>query len=98
MFFFCVFCSLFVIEWLEEKNDIRRNVNKNAIWNNFGGSATHAYTTGRRHIDSNLNKIRPKGPSQTLKVNRKTPSNSLVNVHDGALTPFQYTIRFTTFI
>lgn len=42
-------------------------MNKNSIWNNFSGS-THAYTTGRRHIDSNLNKIRPKGPSQTLKV------------------------------
>lgn len=56
-----------IVEWLEDKNDGRRNVNKNSIWNNFGGS-THAYTTGRRHIDSNLNKIRPKGPSQTLKV------------------------------
>ncbi|XP_013102689.1 rho GTPase-activating protein 190 isoform X2 [Stomoxys calcitrans] len=53
-------------EWLDDKTDGRRNINKNSIWNNFGGS-THAYTTGRRHIDSNLNKIRPKGPSQTLK-------------------------------
>ncbi|XP_019844517.2 rho GTPase-activating protein 190 isoform X2 [Bactrocera dorsalis] len=53
-------------EWLEDKNEPRRNLNKNSIWNNFSGS-THAYTTGRRHIDSNLNKIRPKGPSQTLK-------------------------------
>ncbi|XP_023298984.2 rho GTPase-activating protein 190 isoform X3 [Lucilia cuprina] len=53
-------------EWLDDKTDVRRNANKNSIWNNFGGS-THAYTTGRRHIDSNLNKIRPKGPSQTLK-------------------------------
>ncbi|XP_017850290.1 rho GTPase-activating protein 190 isoform X3 [Drosophila busckii] len=54
-------------KWLEDKNDVRRSMNKNSIWNNFSGS-THAYTTGRRHIDSNLNKIRPKGPSQTLKV------------------------------
>ncbi|XP_033150187.1 rho GTPase-activating protein 190 isoform X5 [Drosophila busckii] len=54
-------------EWLEDKNDVRRSMNKNSIWNNFSGS-THAYTTGRRHIDSNLNKIRPKGPSQTLKL------------------------------
>ncbi|KAH8387849.1 hypothetical protein KR093_009865 [Drosophila rubida] len=58
-------------EWPE---DPRRNMNKNSIWNNFSGS-THAYTTGRRHIDSNLNKIRPKGPSQTLKVG-ETPSRN----------------------
>ncbi|XP_032594517.1 rho GTPase-activating protein 190 isoform X3 [Drosophila grimshawi] len=62
-------------EWLEDKNDAaRRNMNKNSIWNNFSGS-THAYTTGRRHIDSNLNKIRPKGPSQTLKVGEAPSRN-----------------------
>ncbi|XP_067638454.1 rho GTPase-activating protein 190 isoform X3 [Eurosta solidaginis] len=53
-------------KWSDDKKDSRKNSNKNSIWNNFSGS-THAYTTGRRHIDSNLNKIRPKGPSQTLK-------------------------------
>ena len=58
----------FFLEWLDDKTEARRNTNKNSIWNNFGGGSTHAYTTGRRHIDSNLNKIRPKGPSQTLKV------------------------------
>lgn len=56
-----------ITEWLDDKNDGRQICNKNSIWNNFS-SSTHAYTTGRRHIDSNLNKIRPKGPSQTLKV------------------------------
>ncbi|KRG06900.1 rho GTPase-activating protein 190 isoform X3 [Drosophila mojavensis] len=61
-------------EWLEDKSDARRNANKNSIWNNFSGS-THAYTTGRRHIDSNLNKIRPKGPSQTLKVGEAPSRN-----------------------
>ncbi|XP_034490075.1 rho GTPase-activating protein 190 isoform X1 [Drosophila innubila] len=62
-------------KWLEDKNDPRRNMNKNSIWNNFSGS-THAYTTGRRHIDSNLNKIRPKGPSQTLKVGEAPSRNN----------------------
>lgn len=41
---------------------------RNILWNNFG---SHAFTTGRhqRHNDTNFgNKIRPKGPSQTLKV------------------------------
>ncbi|XP_017963046.1 rho GTPase-activating protein 190 isoform X8 [Drosophila navojoa] len=61
-------------KWLEDKSDARRNANKNSIWNNFSGS-THAYTTGRRHIDSNLNKIRPKGPSQTLKVGEAPSRN-----------------------
>lgn len=43
---------------------------RNILWNNF--SSHHAFTTGRhqRQTDSNFgNKIRPKGPSQTLKVN-----------------------------
>ncbi|XP_068159769.1 rho GTPase-activating protein 190 isoform X4 [Drosophila tropicalis] len=64
-------------KWLEDKSDARRNMNKNSIWNNFSGSATntHAYTTGRRHIDSNLNRIRPKGPSQTLKVGEAPSRN-----------------------
>ncbi|XP_017869927.1 PREDICTED: rho GTPase-activating protein 190 isoform X5 [Drosophila arizonae] len=61
-------------KWLDDKSDARRNANKNSIWNNFSGS-THAYTTGRRHIDSNLNKIRPKGPSQTLKVGEAPSRN-----------------------
>ncbi|KAL9878907.1 rho GTPase-activating protein 190 isoform 2-T9 [Glossina fuscipes fuscipes] len=69
-------------EWLEDKNDGRRNVNKNSIWNNFGGS-THAYTTGRRHIDSNLNKIRPKGPSQTLKQPGKLNMKNFQLVSDA---------------
>lgn len=68
-----------LLEWLDEtpvasigdKTEMCRNINKNVLWNNFSGS-THAYTTGRRHMDSNLNKVRPKGPSQTLKVIKKT--------------------------
>lgn len=43
---------------------------RNILWNNF--SSHHAFTTGRhqRQNDTNFgNKIRPKGPSQTLKVN-----------------------------
>lgn len=43
---------------------------RNILWNNF--SSHHAFTTGRhpRQNDSSFgNKIRPKGPSQTLKVN-----------------------------
>lgn len=45
--------------------DNRRNV----LWNNF--SSHHAFTTGRqpRPGDANFgSKVRPKGPSQTLKV------------------------------
>lgn len=45
--------------------DNRRNI----IWNNF--SSHHAFTTGRqpRPTDPNFGgKVRPKGPSQTLKV------------------------------
>lgn len=70
----CVNRLSIIAEWLEDKSDARRNMNKNSIWNNFSGS-THAYTTGRRHIDSNLNKIRPKGPSQTLKVGEAPSRN-----------------------
>lgn len=47
------------------ENEGRRNI----LWNNFGSH--HAFTTGRhqRQSDTNFgNKIRPKGPSQTLKV------------------------------
>ncbi|XP_033150186.1 rho GTPase-activating protein 190 isoform X4 [Drosophila busckii] len=69
-------------EWLEDKNDVRRSMNKNSIWNNFSGS-THAYTTGRRHIDSNLNKIRPKGPSQTLKQPGKLNMKNFQLVSDA---------------
>lgn len=42
---------------------------RNILWNNFGSH--HAFTTGRhqRQSDANFgNKVRPKGPSQTLKV------------------------------
>ncbi|XP_030378976.1 rho GTPase-activating protein 190 isoform X2 [Scaptodrosophila lebanonensis] len=69
-------------EWLEDKSEGRRNMNKNSIWNNFSGS-THAYTTGRRHIDSNLNKIRPKGPSQTLKQPGKLNMKNFQLVSDA---------------
>ncbi|XP_017869928.1 PREDICTED: rho GTPase-activating protein 190 isoform X6 [Drosophila arizonae] len=69
-------------EWLDDKSDARRNANKNSIWNNFSGS-THAYTTGRRHIDSNLNKIRPKGPSQTLKQPGKLNMKNFQLVSDA---------------
>ncbi|XP_030568711.1 rho GTPase-activating protein 190 isoform X1 [Drosophila novamexicana] len=73
-------------EWLEDKSDARRSTNKNSIWNNFGGS-THAYTTGRRHIDSNLNKIRPKGPSQTLKVGDASSRNCCaINMSSSTFT------------
>ncbi|XP_032296315.1 rho GTPase-activating protein 190 isoform X6 [Drosophila virilis] len=73
-------------KWLEDKSDARRSTNKNSIWNNFGGS-THAYTTGRRHIDSNLNKIRPKGPSQTLKVGDASSRNCCaINMSSSTFT------------
>lgn len=43
---------------------------RNILWNNFGSH--HAFTTGRhqRQNDANFgsSKVRPKGPSQTLKV------------------------------
>lgn len=41
---------------------------RNILWNNFGSH--HAFTTGRqRASETNFgNKVRPKGPSQTLKV------------------------------
>lgn len=42
---------------------------RNILWNNFGSH--HAFTTGRhqRPTDPNFgSKVRPKGPSQTLKV------------------------------
>lgn len=48
------------------ENDGRRNV----LWNNF--SSNHAFTTGRQQRQNDVNfggKVRPKGPSQTLKVN-----------------------------
>lgn len=47
------------------ENDGRRNV----LWNNF--SSNHAFTTGRQQRQNDVNfggKVRPKGPSQTLKV------------------------------
>ncbi|XP_055914648.1 rho GTPase-activating protein 190 isoform X12 [Eupeodes corollae] len=51
-----------------EKHDVRGSVRRNTIWNNFSGSNHHAFTTGRRQNESSFaNKIRPKGPSQTLK-------------------------------
>lgn len=49
------------------ENDSRRNV----LWNNFGSH--HAFTTGRQPRPSDANfggKVRPKGPSQTLKVSQ----------------------------
>lgn len=41
---------------------------RNILWNNFGSH--HAFTTGRQRMtETNFgNKVRPKGPSQTLKV------------------------------
>ncbi|KAL5277716.1 RhoGAPp190 family protein [Megaselia abdita] len=50
-----------------DKADVRGSVRRNVVWNNFSGN--HAFTTGRqRNNDSSFgNKIRPKGPSQTLK-------------------------------
>lgn len=43
---------------------------RNILWNNFGSH--HAFTTGRQRTANETNfgggKIRPKGPSQTLKV------------------------------
>lgn len=51
-----------------EKHDTRSSIRRNIIWNNFG-SNHHAFTTGRRQNETNFgNRVRPKGPSQTLKV------------------------------
>ncbi|XP_037919567.1 rho GTPase-activating protein 190 isoform X4 [Hermetia illucens] len=50
-----------------EKHDTRSSIRRNIIWNNFG-SNHHAFTTGRRQNETNFgNRVRPKGPSQTLK-------------------------------
>ncbi|XP_055390265.1 rho GTPase-activating protein 190 isoform X3 [Condylostylus longicornis] len=50
------------------KHDNRAGVRSNIIWNNFGGANHHAFTTGRQRSESSfVNKVRPKGPSQTLK-------------------------------
>lgn len=43
---------------------------RSILWNNFGSN--HAFTTGRQRVTTETNfgnKVRPKGPSQTLKVN-----------------------------
>lgn len=66
----------FVVGWLDDqlfisrdgdKADVRGSVRRNVVWNNFSGN--HAFTTGRQRNDNSFgNKIRPKGPSQTLKV------------------------------
>lgn len=43
---------------------------RNVLWNNFGSH--RAFTTGRHQRQNETNfgsKVRPKGPSQTLKVN-----------------------------
>lgn len=63
--------------WLDDALFISRDIDKrdhemgskrNVVWNNF--SSHHAFTTGRRQNETNSfgNKVRPKGPSQTLKV------------------------------
>lgn len=66
--------------WLDDGLFIQRDNDKaregsgrrNILWNNFGSH--HAFTTGRqqRANETNFgNKVRPKGPSQTLKVIEK---------------------------
>lgn len=50
---------------------------RNILWNNFGSH--HAFTTGRqRASETNFgNKVRPKGPSQTLKVKNEVRTELL---------------------
>lgn len=69
------------VGWLDDALFISRDIDKrdrelqqqgkrNVIWNNF--SSHHAFTTGRSRQTHDINsfggKVRPKGPSQTLKV------------------------------
>lgn len=66
---------IIIIGWIDDGVFMQKDANsgrRSLLWNNFGSH--HAFTTGRAHhqqrgADSNsANKIRPKGPSQTLKV------------------------------
>ncbi|XP_055303730.1 rho GTPase-activating protein 190 isoform X26 [Sitodiplosis mosellana] len=57
---------------------------RNILWNNF--SSHHAFTTGRhpRQSDTNFgNKVRPKGPSQTLKQPGKLNLKNFAIVNDA---------------
>uniref|UniRef100_A0A7G3AVT8 Putative rho gtpase-activating protein 5 n=1 Tax=Lutzomyia longipalpis TaxID=7200 RepID=A0A7G3AVT8_LUTLO len=77
--------------WLDDALFIGRDGDKrdsggnkrNVLWNNFG--AHHAFTTGRRQNESSTfgNKVRPKGPSQTLKQPGKLNLKNFAIVNDA---------------
>lgn len=69
---------------------------RNILWNNFGSH--HAFTTGRqRASETNFgNKVRPKGPSQTLKVKNEVRSflwEFLNSKSDGLMKKLTYVFR-----
>ncbi|XP_059615372.1 rho GTPase-activating protein 190 isoform X4 [Phlebotomus argentipes] len=77
--------------WLDDALFIGRDGDKrdgsgskrSVLWNNFG--AHHAFTTGRRQNESSTfgNKVRPKGPSQTLKQPGKLNLKNFAIVNDA---------------
>lgn len=70
---------------------------RNILWNNF--SSHHAFTTGRhqRQNDPNfVNKIRPKGPSQTLKVN-VSASQCTISYYPCICLTYDYSLNFSLF-